>query len=188
MTFQDSENQYPVRSTPATPDHGDAGTQQQAAQTLVELARRMDAVLTNLWNGMRDALEHCEQIVAREAQLQKQAAVLHQQQREWEQTHQQKLEKIRLECQRLDEAWTRLENYNRDKLTGNSESPQQNPTPETSSPEFGGMDPMTRLSVIEADVASIQSDTPVSEESDISMMQQFQQLKRDIGKHTRRKH
>ena len=153
------------------------------AKSLSKIAARLDAVLAAAWQRLATFIEHCEQILTREAGVSEQTAKLNEDRRRCEQTQQREVGQIREECARLNEAWSRLEEFDRNRLGGRDALPPS----EDNSSNVQKLDPISKLAVIEADVAACRADDVNSELSSVSVMQQFQQLKRDIGKHIRRK-
>ena len=183
MTPEERKSQLDHRESPHQIGEDQAVIGHQTANSLSEIADRLDTVLSTSWQRLATFIEHCEQILAREAGVSAQSAKLNEERRRCEQTQQREIEQIREECARLNEAWSRLEEFDRNRLGGRDEfQPSDN-----ISENVQKIDPISRLAVIEADVAACQTDNVNSELSNVSVMQQFQQLKRDIGKHTRRK-
>lgn len=173
------------------------GSHDDHQRLLIGLAARMEDFLEAVGTRLALMLDECEQVAAERAGLFRQASDFRQERTEWEKQRQKDIAKIRDECEQLAEAWSRLEEAERDRLIGTNNrpaaapvsneprprtetAPNRNPAPQ---PADAGGGP----TIVEEQVTAARAPQPAAELSPVSILMQFQQLKRDIRNHAQRK-
>ncbi len=162
-------------------------------RALIGLATRMDEFLDSIGTRLVSILDECEHAVSEQASMFHKSSEFQQERNVWERQRQKEIAQIRRECKQLAEAWTRLEKADRNRLSGingraNQSSVQSSvqPVVDASIDGASAMRPAD-AALIEMNAAASRPAPPVDDISPVSILMQFQQLKRDIRNHAQRK-
>lgn len=170
----------------------DAESLGDRTRSLIGLAARVDEFLDSVGSRLVSMLDECEQTAAEKASLFNKNSELQQERNDWERQRQKDISRIRDECEQLAEAWTRLEDAERDRLGGQNGRVTQGSAQATGEPVVDASatrpsDSTINPAIIEGTAADARQVQPVGEASPVSILMQFQQLKRDIRNHAQRK-
>lgn len=171
----------------------EAGPRADPARTLIGLAARMDDFLDAVGSRLTVILDECDRAAAEKTRLFRRASDFQQERNDWERQRQKDIAQIRSECERLAEAWARLEEADRDRLAGvngranqAATQPNDQPVVDASASRAAAMR-TADSTVIEESASASRPMQPANEPSPASILMQFQQLKRDIRNHAQRK-